>query len=181
MERKSFLASFLLLPFAKYFGRPSTVVDKACRTQADVEGPFYKEGAPLKAVIETDGEALTISGRVFNSSDCSSPVVNATLDLWHCNSHGTYDNEGYKCRGVVKTDSQGRYTFRTIFPPSYGSRPRHIHFKVKATGFSELTSQIYFKGDPQIQKDFARNAEAARVIALTKKDNELYGNFDIYI
>ena len=181
MERKSFLASFLLLPFARYFGWPSTVVGKECRTQADVEGPFYRGGSPLRSVIETDGERLTISGRVLKSSDCSSPVVNATLDLWHCSAQGIYDNEGYKCRGMVKTDSQGRYTFQTIFPPSYGSRPRHIHFKVRATGFSELTSQIYFRGDPHIQKDFARNAEATRVISLSKNKNQLFGNFDIYI
>ncbi|MGC3945111.1 MAG: intradiol ring-cleavage dioxygenase [Chryseolinea sp.] len=181
MERKSFLASFLLLPFAKFFGRPHFDVAKECKTHRDAEGPYYKEGAPLKPVIETDGEALTIAGTVFSSADCSMPVANATIDIWHCNAHGDYDNDGFKCRGLVKTDSKGRYTFKTIYPPSYGSRPRHIHFKVRAAGFPELTSQIYFKGDPHIQNDFARNAETSRVLSLAKNDNILHGDFDIYI
>ncbi|MEJ1237228.1 hypothetical protein WBG78_03805 [Chryseolinea sp. T2] len=181
MERKSFLASFLLLPFARIFERQRVDIAKECKTQRDAEGPYYKEGAPLKPVIETDGEALTISGTIFKASDCSMPVSNAIIDIWHCNSHGVYDNDGFKCRGLVKSDDKGRYTFKTIFPPSYGSRPRHIHFKVRATGFAELTSQIYFRGDPQIQNDFARKAETSRVISLFKKENILHGDFDIYI
>ena len=181
MERKSFLASALLLPVLKLFGKPNVNLDKECKTQVDTEGPYYKEGAPLKPVIESSGEALTITGRVFHSSDCSTPVANATIDIWHCDANGKYDNEGYKCRGLVKSDSKGQYTFKTIFPPSYGSRPRHIHFKVRADGFKELTSQIYFKGDPNIQNDFARKAETSRVLSLAKAQNELHGQFDMYI
>lgn len=181
MERKSFLVSVLMLPFVKLFAKSRIDVAKECRTQRDAEGPFYKEGAPAKSTIESDGEMLTITGVVINSSDCTTPVANATIDIWHCDTHGKYDNDGYKCRGVVKTDSQGRYSFKTIFPPSYGSRPRHIHFKVRATGFSELTSQMYFKGDPNIQNDFAKNAETSRILSLTKKQDVLQGQFDIYI
>lgn len=181
MERKSFLSTLLLLPFARLFARPRHVVAKECRTQDDAEGPFYKAGAPMKSVLETEGEAITITGTVFSASDCSTPVKNALIDLWHCDSRGQYDNEGFKCRGLVMTDDRGRYTFKTIFPPSYGSRPRHIHFKVRASGFKELTSQIYFKGDARIRNDFARNAESARIISLTKTSEVLRGQFDIYI
>jgi catechol 1,2-dioxygenase len=181
MKRKSFLASLLLVPFVKVLGRNNNAIAKECKTQTDSEGPYYKEGAPVKAIIETEGEALTISGTVFNSSDCSSPVAKATIDIWHCDSQGKYDSNGYKCRGMVKTDTQGRYSFKTIFPPSYGSRPRHIHVKVRADGFKELTTQIYFAGDPNIQNDFARRAEASRVLSIAKKQNEHQGQFDIYI
>ena len=82
---------------------------------------------------------------------------------------------------MVKSDVNGSYTFTTIYPPPYGSRPRHIHFKVRAEGFPELTSQIYFKGDPNINNDFARNAESDRVIELNSKNSVLTGQFDIYI
>jgi catechol 1,2-dioxygenase len=181
MKRKSFIASLLLLPLGRLFGSPNKASLKECKTQTDSEGPYYKEGAPLKNVIETEGETLTITGTIFNSKDCSSPVSNATIDIWHCDSHGQYDSDGYKCRGAVKSDNNGRYSFKTIFPPSYGSRPRHIHFKVRAEGFNELTSQIYFKGDPNIQNDFARRAEPSRVLSLAKKQNEQHGQFDIYI
>ena len=181
MERKSFLASMLFFPVLKFFGRPADITAAACKTQRDQEGPYYKEGAPLKTLIETNGDALTITGTILKASDCSTPVSNAIIDVWHCDKNGKYDNDGFKCRGLVKSDSQGRYSFKTIFPPSYGSRPRHIHIKVRAEGFTELTSQIYFKGDPHIQNDFARNADASRVLSLAKADHSLHGRFDIYI
>jgi catechol 1,2-dioxygenase len=181
MKRKSFLASLLLLPAIKLFGKSPNLIAKVCKTQRDAEGPYYKGGAPLKAVIETEGEPLTISGTIFQSDDCATPVANATIDIWHCDSHGTYDSKGFKCRGMVKSDSQGKYSFKTIFPPNYGSRPRHIHFKVRAEGFKELTSQIYFKGDPNLQNDFARNAEDSRILAINKVKGEQHGQFDIYV
>jgi catechol 1,2-dioxygenase len=181
MKRKSFLASLVLLPAIKLFGKADGVMAKECKTQRDAEGPYYKDGAPLKGVIETGEEALSITGTIFRASDCSTPVSNATIDIWHCDSEGKYDNDGFKCRGMVKSDKNGRYTFTTILPPSYGSRPRHIHFKVRADGFKELTSQIYFKGDPNIQNDFARNADASRILSITKVQGRQEGRFDIYI
>jgi catechol 1,2-dioxygenase len=181
MKRKSFIASLLLLPVSRIFGNVNVSISKECKTQGDAEGPFYKDGSPLKSVIETEGEPLEIRGTIFQSSDCSTPVSNALIDIWHCDSKGKYDNEGFKCRGVVKSDSNGKYSFKTIFPPSYGSRPRHIHFKVRAKGFKELTSQIYFKGDPNLQNDFARNAESSRVLDIVKTEGKQHGQFDIYL
>lgn len=152
-----------------------------CKTQKDVEGPFYKPNAPIRAVIETDGEALTINGRILKSHDCSSPVPGATLDIWHCDHEGHYDMKGFKGRGVVQADDAGRYSFTTIFPPPYGSRPRHIHLKIRAKGFRELTTQLYFEGDANIRNDFARHAEASRVIALQGSGQMKRGVFDIYL
>jgi protocatechuate 3,4-dioxygenase beta subunit len=88
---------------------------------------------------------------------------------------------GFKGRAQLKTDSNGRYSFSTIYPPSYGRRPRHIHFKVRAAGHAELTTQLYFAGDPYLKNDFARDAAADRVIALASANNSLSGKFDIYI
>lgn len=182
MKRKTFLTALTLLPVLKGLGHPNiSLLAESCRTQRDQEGPFYKEGAPLRALIETEGTPLTIQGRILSAADCATPVADAIIDLWHCDAAGNYDLQGFTCRGMVKSDSKGRYTFTTIYPPSYGSRPRHIHFKIRAKGFPELTSQIYFKGDPNIQNDFARKAEASRIIALKPQHNVLTGQFDIYI
>ncbi len=181
MKRYSFLGSMLLLPLAKVFGKSRSPLSEVCKTQSDQEGPFYKGGAPLRTVIEREGELLTIQGLVVKSSDCSTPVSGAVVDIWHCDTKGHYDNDGFKCRGVVKSDKTGKYSFTTIFPPSYGSRPRHIHIKVRAEGFQELTSQIYFKGDKNLQNDFARNASTSRIISLQKIENVLNGQFDIYL
>jgi catechol 1,2-dioxygenase len=182
MKRHSFIVSMLLLPMFRLFGKSkNSPRSEACKTQRDQEGPYYKGGAPMRMVIESEGEPVTIQGSILKSSDCRTPIVDAAIDIWHCDSKGRYDNDGFKCRGVVKSDKNGKYSFSTIFPPSYGSRPRHIHFKVRAEGFAELTSQIYFKGDENLQNDFARNAQAARVISLNKAENILKGQFDIYL
>ncbi|HEX6226739.1 MAG TPA: hypothetical protein VFZ52_20105 [Chryseolinea sp.] len=182
MKRHSFIVSMILLPVLKVFGKDkASRLTEACKTQRDQEGPYYKEGAPSRNVIESAGDPLNIQGTVLKASDCRTPISDAVIDIWHCDSKGSYDNEGFKCRGVVRSDKSGKYSFTTIFPPSYGSRPRHIHIKVRATGFSELTSQIYFKDDKNLQNDFARNAEPSRILSLDKSDNILKGKFDIYL
>jgi catechol 1,2-dioxygenase len=183
MDRKTFLATLSLLPVWKLLKEPLTLVSTAsCKTQSDQEGPYYKEGAPIRTVIETDGNTLvTIEGKILSASDCKTPVANAIVDIWHCDNHGKYDNEGFNCRGMVNSDKEGNYMFTTILPPSYGSRPRHIHFKIRANGFPELTSQIYFKGDPNLKNDFARKAEAGRILETTLKGNTKTARFDIYI
>jgi catechol 1,2-dioxygenase len=182
MKRKGFLTALTLLPVLRVLGNIKiSLFFPLCRTQMDQEGPFYKQGSPIRALIETEGTPLTIQGRILKASDCLTPVANATVDIWHCDSKGNYDNEGFRCRGMVKSDTKGSYSFKTIYPPPYGSRPRHIHVKVRAEGFPELTSQIYFKGDPNLNNDFAKNAESSRIITTNIKDKTRIGRFDIYI
>lgn len=182
MNRKSFIQALAAIPL---LGMPLKGVAEGykenCKTQKDAEGPFYKSSAPPRAVIENEGEPLLIEGKIFSADDCLTPVPNAVLDVWHCDRAGAYDMQGYKCRGVVKADREGHYSFTTIFPPPYGNRPRHIHFKIRAQGFRELTTQLYFQGDPNIQNDFARNAEGDRVIALQSLQDIKKGTFNIYL
>ncbi len=129
-----------------------------CKTGQDAEGPFYKPDAPMRNIIETQVVPLHIKGKVLKGDDCKTPVAKAVIDVWHCNKHGVYDMKGFDSRGQIITDANGNYNFATILPPAYGTRPGHIHFKIRAEGFKELTTQLYFKGDPNINNDFARNA-----------------------
>jgi catechol 1,2-dioxygenase len=183
MKRKSFIRSLAALPLLSFplrmFGIAS-VKETACKTQRDVEGPFYKRDAPVRSVIETRGVPLQIEGIIL-MRDCKTPVADAIVDIWHCDDDGRYDMDGFKGRGQIRTDARGHYSFTTIFPPPYGSRPRHIHVKVRAPGQQELTTQIYFKGDPYIRNDFARNAEQDRVIALKSENNLKRGTFNVYL
>src|SRR5262245_31901264 len=138
MQRKTFLTVLGLPVVSKLLAKVKVPgMKNLCKTQADNEGPFYKIGAPQRTQIETDGTPLIIEGRIFRSDDCSTPVPNAVLDIWHCDRSGNYDNEGFKCRGKVTTNEKGQYSFSSIFPPPYGRRPRHIHVKVIAEGFED--------------------------------------------
>ena len=182
MNRKYFLRS--LVPFVYVAVNPLDIKNsrpEQCKTGTDVEGPFYKKGAPLRNVIETNGDPLIIEGKVLTGEDCKKPVAGAIIDVWHCNTHGDYDMRGFKGRGQVTSDKNGRYTFTTILPPPYGSRPRHIHFKIRAEGYPELTTQLYFEGDPYIKNDFARNAEIGRIAKITEQEGIKKGLFNIYL
>ena len=186
MNRKNFFKALGIVPLldisTRSFGKDGIqFFPTSCQTQRDAEGPYYKVDAPPRSVIETEGAALRIEGKILKGDDCKTPIANAILDVWHCNKEGEYDLKGFKCRGQVKTDANGNYGFTTIFPPAYGGRPRHIHFKIRAEGYNELTTQLYFQGDPNIKNDFARNAENERVISLSTEKSFKKGVFNIFL
>ncbi len=186
MHRKRFLKAMMLVPFLNVVAKSdleevtNSPID-SCKTGRDAEGPFYKADAPIRNIIETEGDPLYIKGKVLKGDDCKTPIAKAIIDVWYCNKHGEYDMKGFNSRGQVTTDARGNYNFATILPPPYGSRPRHIHFKIRAEGFKELTTQLYFKGDLNINNDFARNAEVNRVISINKKNEVNNGTFNIYL
>ncbi len=130
-----------------------------CDVTADnIEGPFYKAGAPSRAVLVGDGdpgERLVLGGTV-RTTECA-PVANAVLDVWQADARGGYDNDGWGLRGTLTTDALGRWQIRTIIPGRYLNgrryRPAHIHVKLRARGLRELTTQLYFEGDPYLEGD----------------------------
>ena len=130
-----------------------------CEATADnIEGPFYKAGAPHRAVLATDkdaGERLAISG-VVRDSHCA-PIANATLDVWQADARGGYDNDGWGLRGRMTTDKRGRFQITSIMPGRYVNgrryRPMHVHVKLRAPNMRELTTQLYFEGDPYNEGD----------------------------
>ncbi len=143
----------------------------ATTTPAQTEGPFF----PAHPQPDTDadmtlieghsesamGEVVKIYGRVLDED--GNPVANALVDVWQANTHGRYAHEAdpnpapldenFQGWAQLKTDAEGRYRIKTIKPGAYPvmdgwSRPPHIHFKVARRGFHELTTQMYFAGDP---------------------------------
>lgn len=127
-------------------------------TAENIEGPFYKRGAPSRSVLvapDDDGERLVISGTV-SSTKCER-LAKATIDVWQANVKGDYDLDGFRFRGRMAADAQGRWQVRTIVPGRYLNgrryRPAHIHVKVSAPGFETLTTQLYFDGDPYNEGD----------------------------
>ena len=74
------------------------------------------------------------------------PVERALVDLWHADDGGAYDNRGFRYRGHVFTDEQGRYRFRTILPGLYPGRTRHYHVKVQAPRPAAADHAALFSG-----------------------------------
>jgi protocatechuate 3,4-dioxygenase beta subunit len=127
-------------------------------TAANIEGPFFKAGAPHRSVLVApgeQGELLTISGSVL-SADCR-PLAGAQIDVWHADARGDYDLEGFRHRGRLCTGPGGVFQLATIVPGRYLNgrryRPAHIHVKLEAPGHRPLTTQLYFEGDPYNRGD----------------------------
>jgi protocatechuate 3,4-dioxygenase beta subunit len=144
-------------------------------TPADVEGPFYKAGASLRANFVEAGstaEKMALTG-VVRSADCK-PLANVSLDFWHADDKGEYDQAGYRYRGIVTTDYLGRYRLETNMPPPYSGRPRHIHVKVQRIGASALTTQLYFPGE-------ARDAPRDLVVKMERRAGERTATYDFVL
>jgi len=168
--RRTFLAAALALPAATLAPVAARGQQKCLDlTPGDIEGPFYKAGAPARASLldpASRAERLVLTG-VVSGTDCR-PLANLPLDFWHADEHGAYDNAGYRYRGLVRTDAQGRYRLETNLPPPYSGRPRHIHVKLLPPGGKVLTTQLYFPGE-------ARGADRALVVKMERADAEPRG------
>ena len=161
-------------------------------TDGDILGPFYRPNAKSTANLadaSTLGERLLLTGTVLRP-DCKTPVVGATVDIWHCDHEGAYDvktpdekiaPENYRFRGITQTGQDGRFVIETIVPGRYSippglegferyagqTRPAHIHVTIVHPIYLPLTTQIYFTGDPHIAKD--PWAQYSRVMAELKR------------
>ncbi len=127
-------------------------------TPDNIQGPYYRDGAPMRADLADAGMAgtrLVLRGRV--TGPACEPVPRAVLDVWQADHAGRYDNDGHAgdrlvLRGKLEAAADGSFELRTIIPGRYLNgaqyRPAHVHFKVSAPGFAPLTTQLYFEGDP---------------------------------
>jgi protocatechuate 3,4-dioxygenase beta subunit len=151
--RRRFIGAAAALPFACTALGQDLPLTPACGPQAaptprQTEGPYYTPNTPERSSLLEPGwkgERLVLGGRVV-SPKCR-PVVRALLDFWHCDEGGDYDNAGFRYRGHLFTDADGRFRLETIFPAVYPGRARHIHVKVQPPGGRILTTQLYFPGD----------------------------------
>ncbi len=126
------------------------------RTPRDFEGPYYPVGDrnPTNDLIVGDphDRVLNFSGQVLNTQ--GEPLGNALFDFWHADPLGRYKHprdrspgerwDDFLYWGEAMTDADGRFGLRTYVPGDYGSRPPHIHFKVRSAEKVLLTSQVYF-------------------------------------
>lgn len=148
-------------------------------TEATVEGPFYRAGAPeldLGSDIGAGipGEPTLYSGRVTGCD--GEPIAAALLDVWSCDGDGSYDVQlaaepTMKARGRFRSDADGRYRFWSVRPAHYpvpddgpvGTmmrasgrsiwRPGHLHLQVSAPGHVTLTTHLFVAGSPHIDDD----------------------------
>ena len=137
-------------------------------TPKQTAGPFYFDVDQVREDITENksGLSLKLELTVVNSVDCK-PIKDAIVDIWHADAEGRYsgyknlgvDTTGEKfLRGIQVTNSEGKVSFKTIYPGSYPGRVPHIHFKVYIDNKNFVTSQLYFPGE--ISKEVYENHSA---------------------
>jgi hydroxyquinol 1,2-dioxygenase len=147
--------------------------------ESTVLGPFYWDGAPdlprgSNLAEGVKGEPAFYSGRVLGAD--GRPIENALLDIWSGDGEGNYDmqipgEKGMKARGRIRTDAEGRYSFRSIRPTFYPVptdgpvgrmlrkmgrhpyRPGHIHIIVSAPGHLPVTTHLFVAGSDYLESD----------------------------
>lgn len=167
LDRRAVLAQLM----AAAAGVPLALAETRLRaTPSQTAGPFYPDEKPLDRDADLTqlrgrravaaGQIVHLSGRVLDLT--GRPIEGARVEIWQANAHGRYahpwDNSrrpldpNFQGFGVQVTDAQGRYRFKTIKPGPYDSRPPHIHVDI-AGAKRELTTQIYFPGEPLNERD----------------------------
>ncbi len=109
-----------------------------------------------------------------SSSGRCKALQGAEVDVWQADASGLYgalNGDRSFCRGVVRTDSEGRYEFTTKQPGAYGTSrallggswwipdlppwgPRHLHVVIWHPEHRLGVYQIYFEGDPGREHDW---------------------------
>lgn len=183
------------------------VEEVAARTQdgtkGSILGPYYLPGQQRLPAVATlpmrpdeQGDPLTFSGRVTDLAGL--PLAGAELDIWHADSEGYYSGfapgipDG-NLRGVVTTDSEGRFEITTVQPAPYRIptdgptgrlidaagwhpwRPAHLHLIVRAPGHRPITTQLYFAGGEYVDSDVAEAVKPELV--LTTADQRVEYDF----
>jgi protocatechuate 3,4-dioxygenase, beta subunit len=190
------------------FAAPGAFAEQLIQTPRQTEGPFYPDKLPLDtdndlimvndSVSPAVGEVTHLSGRILDSR--GDPIRNCLVEIWQVDNNGVYmhtrENQTKRDRnfqsfGRFMTGSTGEYYFRTIKPPAYSGRTRHIHYAVKMKGREKWTTQCYVKGEPLNAKDGILNGikdpkvRESVIIDFTplpgSKVGELAAKFDIVL
>jgi protocatechuate 3,4-dioxygenase alpha subunit len=112
------------------------------------------------------GPHILLTGRVLEEG--SRPIRNAVVEIWQPDASGVFRhpldpraNEadpGFFGWGRVRTDEEGRFTFRTVLPGTYNEdgaeRCAHINLMVLAIGLTRrLVTTVFFADTPELASD----------------------------
>jgi protocatechuate 3,4-dioxygenase beta subunit len=148
-------------------------------TLAETEGPYFTPNSPERADFREPGMGGTpilLTGVVVSRS-CV-PLARVLVDLWHADDEGTYDNDGYRCRGHQFTGTDGSSRFTTIVPGRYPGRTRHFHVKFQEPSGPQLTTQFYFPGEPGNEQDHLFRPELLLEIS---ENPEMVGRYAVVL
>jgi protocatechuate 3,4-dioxygenase beta subunit len=139
-------------------------------------GPYYpvinkprRAGTDLTRLpgrrVMARGRLLYVAGRLADVA--GKPICGARIEIWQANAEGRYSHpsdgnpapldRNFAGYGVARTEADGEFCFRTVFPRGYPvvpgwDRAPHIHFLITGRRDRHVT-QMWFPDDPLNQQD----------------------------
>jgi len=137
---------------------------------------------------------IKVTGTIYKP-DGTTPAPGVILYVYHTNREGIYATKGGESgwarrhgyiRGWVRTGNDGRYTFYTFKPGSYGSNPAHIHPIILEPGGRYYWLGSYrFAGDPNLDtgedSDSGPRGGSSGIMDMRREGNLLVGERDIIL
>lgn len=149
-------------------------------TPNTLTGPFYRPGAPVRAdgqSISLDGQGAPLTFAATVAELDGPGIAGAVVEVWQANARGLYENQQpdlqpeFNLRGTYRSGAGGRLTIRSVKPAGYTipddgpvgrlmarlglatMRPAHLHFRITAPGYQTLTTHVFDRNDPAIDRD----------------------------
>lgn len=201
IDRRSFLRSLSALAVVAPVLEIGTLGLFGCNQAQSLSGsapavPPANVSWKTKIVAEAEpGEPLIVSGTIY-APDGRTPLEGISLFVYQTDATGRYsttgtdgDNRDTRIHGLMRTDKDGRYEFRTIKPGSYPAsrNPAHIHAYVSGPGYPEYwIDEYHFADDPFVTTDMRDKVGGAgnfsSILTLTRgSDGVLRGVRDIKV
>lgn len=149
-------------------------------TTANLLGPFWRLNSPRTenggSIVRSPTPGPVLFVNCWLKDQSGKPIACAEVDVWHSSPEGFYEQQDPKqapmnLRGKFTTDSEGKFSFRSVKPAGYPIpidgpvgdliragkrhhyRPAHLHFLIFKEGFKTLISQIYVNDDDRLETD----------------------------
>ena len=125
------------------------------------------------------GTPMVVHGRAIGKDGKPAPGV--IVFAYQTDATGVYNvrnARGWRLRGWAKSDTQGRFEFRTIRPGSYpGSRnPAHIHITIDGPRLPRRwAEEVNFRDDPFV------SASSKTALPVTTREGVQHVNYTIRI
>ncbi|CAM5533957.1 intradiol ring-cleavage dioxygenase [Eoetvoesiella caeni] len=169
-------------------------------TESTVFGPFYVSNAPEYALGDdvangANGTPCFVKGSVKGLD--GEPVAGASIEVWQSDDDGSYDVQkphldSMQGRGVLHTDSEGNYYFRSIVAVPYPIpddgpvgqmlnltnnhpwRPAHLHFMIKADGYETLVTHVFRRDSRYLDSDVVFGVRKSLVVDWVEQADGTY-------